>query len=135
MASENNAAGYLTFADGSAGGSTELRMLTSNFQRSLNTSSSVRASSVSGSSLPPMGEDEKRGDLVMLYTLALAFVRTGAAKVLIDALRAAFSSFHSTNLRAVLKLNNTEIEITADNLSAGQLQDLIDRINRAMATP
>lgn len=135
MASPDNAAGYLTFADGSAGGSIELRMLTSNFQKSLNMSSSIRASSMSGPSRPPTDEGEKKGDLVMLYTLALAFVQTGAAKVLIDALRAAFSSFHNTNLRAVLKLNNTQIEITADNLSAGQLQDLIDRINRAMATP
>ena|ERR1700728_1441047 len=120
---------YLTLNGDSSNESVHLRTAVANLQRNLNMTSSVRAGSVTVPSSNSETE-EKKGDLVALCTLGLAFIHAGAAKALVDALRATFSAFHNTQLKATLRVRNTQIEITSESLSAEQLQTLIEKINK-----
>jgi len=70
------------------------------------------------------GESGSKGDMAILGTLALTFMSSGAAVALFEVAKAYFERDKSL----VLKMKNEqgqEFEVTADNLSAGQIDETL----------
>lgn len=109
-----------------------LQLQTVALAQNLNRFTNIRA--VAAKQPESIVEDlEKRGDLTLLCTLVLTFISTGTAKALIDALRAMFSASRDSSLKAILRINNQDIEITADRINKGQVDDLIRLIDREVS--
>lgn len=111
------------------GESLRLRQQTVALQESLNRFSEIRAASTS-EVIPTQDNVEKKGELMLLYTLALTFISTGTAKALIDGLRATFSATRDSSLKATLQINGREIEITAEHLTERQVDKLMRLIDQ-----
>jgi hypothetical protein len=83
-------------------------------------------------SLEPSDKSEMKSDLTLLYTLVLAFVQTGAAKSLIEAIRAALSGAQDRATRIILEINDTPIAIKSRHLTDDEARDLVARIEEEL---
>jgi hypothetical protein len=109
------------------------RALVVNLQRNLNSSGALRASNAKADDIGCSSLSETKGDGILLYTLLLAFIQSGAAKSLIDAIGAMFASSKHKDLRLTLRINHKCIQITPEDVKGETADSLVKRIETEVA--
>jgi hypothetical protein len=104
------------------------RSMIVNLQNNLNSTGTLRATNMVNDHISGSSAIENKGDGMLLYALALAFIQSGAAKSLIDAISALFSSSKDKNLKLTLRINSKDIPITATNVKGEQSEMLLKQI-------
>jgi len=112
-----------------------LRASVVNLQRNLNSTGVLRATSAKGEQNTVSSLSESKGEGMLLYALVLAFIQTGAAKSLIDAIRAMFASSKDRNLKLTLQINDKHIPITADDVTGDDGDKIVKTIEAEIAKP
>lgn len=111
------------------------RALVVNLQGNLNSTGVLRATNAKGDQVSNSPLSERKGDGMLLYALLLAFIQSGAAKSLIDAIRAMFASSKDKHLKLTLQIKNKRIPITADDVNDEEGDKIVKTIEAEVTEP
>ena len=113
---------------------TSSRNLVLRLQQQLNATGCIRAIPASSNDPPNVADLEYKSDAMLLYTLILAFVNTGAAKSLIDAVRAVVSGSHDKGSAITIRINGKPIHLGGSRLNDDEARALIADIEKQVGS-